>query len=378
MKRKRFCGINSIIIYGTGEVAKKFYYYISELTQITVKFFIVTEGNDTEFLGRPVYQLADVENQLLEGLIVIASTRYGQEMLENLNSRGLNEYYLLNKHDVKSLNEYLRKKRYSKLISYLDRMSTIKYILFYWIDHNFYFKSMCKKKIRFCLGGNDIFLRLYSMDFEFFESIFVGEYDSAIRGFRGEYDLDEAHNFDGCLDLGANIGLFSILYALKYPEKRIVALEPEGDNFSILEENTKQYTNIVPINAGVWEHDTYCHVCPGRVINEKTKTCSEGSFYIEECKKDDNGAIECFSVKSMLSKHGFSRALVKMDIEGTEKEIFESSDVMWIKDCQLLFVETHEWLLKNHIDELVNKKMMDAGFKCSTQGENKVFIREKA
>src|SRR5262245_8086929 len=43
------------------------------------------------------------------------------------------------------------------------------------------------------------------------------------------------------VDAGANIGLSSIWFATQYPEAKVIAIEPNRDNFALLEENTAAY-----------------------------------------------------------------------------------------------------------------------------------------
>ena len=57
------------------------------------------------------------------------------------------------------------------------------------------------------------------------------------------------------VDVGAHIGMASILFALKYPTARIIALEPEPANFAALVRNTSAYKTITPIQAALWRRD---------------------------------------------------------------------------------------------------------------------------
>jgi FkbM family methyltransferase len=52
-------------------------------------------------------------------------------------------------------------------------------------------------------------------------------------------------------DVGANIGVTSILFANSYPQAAIYAFEPEPSNFKLLVENTAPYENVKCFNVGL-------------------------------------------------------------------------------------------------------------------------------
>lgn len=53
------------------------------------------------------------------------------------------------------------------------------------------------------------------------------------------------------LDIGANIGVSTLMLASKYPEATIYAFEPEPENFYILQKNTKHLPKIKCFNFGL-------------------------------------------------------------------------------------------------------------------------------
>ena len=87
-----------------------------------------------------------------------------------------------------------------------------------------------------------LFLRTGSSDYEVFKQIFL----------ENQYDVKYKAPPGVIVDCGANIGLASIYFANKYPSAKIIAIEPEKDNFELLKLNTGEYTNIIPVNNGIW------------------------------------------------------------------------------------------------------------------------------
>ncbi|CAI7783036.1 unnamed protein product [Closterium sp. NIES-53] len=87
------------------------------------------------------------------------------------------------------------------------------------------------------------------------------------------------------LDAGANIGLASLIFALRFPGALIVAVEPARDNFALLQRNVKHLPRILPVNAALWSHDTRIAVTAGRREGfwaYETHACGEAQVGGEE------------------------------------------------------------------------------------------------
>ena len=76
-----------------------------------------------------------------------------------------------------------------------------------------------------------------------------------------EYRLKEVLLPPGCvvMDVGANVGLFSIQIALRAPEARIVAIEPEHECFECLQANLHAFslTNVEAYRLGLGGHSGF-------------------------------------------------------------------------------------------------------------------------
>lgn len=68
--------------------------------------------------------------------------------------------------------------------------------------------------------------------------------------------------------------------------------------------------------------------------------------------------------------------LLKMDIEGSEYEIFSSQDLGWLDRCHALVVETHDHIVEGS-DQLVNRVLKEHGFSKYTYEENQFFWKKK-
>lgn len=143
------------------------------------------------------------------------------------------------------------------------------------------------------------------------------------------------------VDAGANIGLVSIFYANKFPEAKIVAIEPEESNFDILQRNTAPYENIHLIQGALWhENKDIDLVDPG---------LDKWGFmtFASDARPAENAF--CHSVKGLtldriMEMHGLDDIdILKVDIEGAEREVFQDPS-SWIQHVGALIVELHEHL----------------------------------
>src|SRR3984957_16700899 len=122
------------------------------------------------------------------------------------------------------------------------------------------------------------------------------------------------------VDAGANIGLASIFYANKYPEAKIIAIEPEPSNYEMLQKNVALYPNIVPIHAALWNQKK-------RLLGSSVAAGHHAYQVKEEIGLDDDrrhGSVRGISLLELMTDLGIQRIdLLKVDIEGSEKEVFQ-------------------------------------------------------
>jgi FkbM family methyltransferase len=146
-----------------------------------------------------------------------------------------------------------------------------------------------------------------------------------------EYRFDLPQSPKVILDIGANIGLTSAYFATRYPDARILAIEPEAENFRLLRKNLEPYKNVRPIRAALWSNDTR--------VELKDTGSGSWAFQVEE---SSTGAIPAVTLSTLLAENEVSYAdLVKIDIEGAEREVFAGA-LDWVSNVGLLMIELHD------------------------------------
>ena len=163
------------------------------------------------------------------------------------------------------------------------------------------------------------------------------------------------------VDVGAHIGMASILFALKYPTARIIAIEPEPSNFAALVRNTAPYKTITPIQAALWRED-------GEVTLGASNAHPKGAFQIIENGRQRVRAITMDTL--MRETRIASIDFLKVDIEGAEIEVFGSCP--WIRNVQVIAIELHD-RVRPGCSSVVTNAARD--LHCDQQGDMTFFDR---
>lgn len=169
------------------------------------------------------------------------------------------------------------------------------------------------------------------------------------------------------IDAGANIGLTAAYLATRFPLATIVALEPEPGNFDLLKMNTSRYARVKPIQAGLWSHETWLTI---------TNTDEgDNAFRVDPVPAEVPGAMQAFSVPGIMEQHQWQQVdLIKIDVEGAEKEIFEG-DTSWLRYVKIMVIELHD-RFKAGCSEAVFAAVAKHQFEDFIHGENHVFINK--
>lgn len=169
------------------------------------------------------------------------------------------------------------------------------------------------------------------------------------------------------IDAGANVGYASVYFANRFPGAAIIAIEPDTDNFHLLQRNTAAYPRIRCIQAGLWSKDCFL-----RISNPGGGTCA---FRVEETMNPEN-AIPAVTLLTLLESSGFDRiGILKLDIEGAEKELFLAhNSVNWIARTDVMAIELHDRLMPG-CEAAMLQAVQGLPFKVSQRGENTFLSR---
>jgi FkbM family methyltransferase len=143
------------------------------------------------------------------------------------------------------------------------------------------------------------------------------------------------------VDIGAHIGVFSVMAAETWPSARIIACEADHENFALLQKNLNGRPNIETVEAAIVGEDV-SEVAFNAVVDKFGNNSGGGS-----CIRPEPGSIKTrvgamSAVKLWRSKNLTVCDLLKLDCEGSEIPILRAlSESGLLADVRLIVGEWH-------------------------------------
>jgi FkbM family methyltransferase len=175
--------------------------------------------------------------------------------------------------------------------------------------------------------------------------------------------LDRERNVRVVFDCGANVGYSSLYFLNQFPSCRVIAVEPDPDNLELLRMNLKPYGSRVEIvTAGVWSTATRLVIVRrGEAWATQVRAATPGEM----------GDLPAVDIASLMHRAGVDRVdVLKVDIEGSEAEVFSANVDTWLPRIGSLAIELHG----QRCTEIVEKALSSYHFKRVSSGELSIFL----
>ena len=121
------------------------------------------------------------------------------------------------------------------------------------------------------------------------------------------------------LDVGAHIGVFTVFIKHMYPEARVIVFEPDPQNFALLQENTKNLTDVQLVNRALLdaegELDFYATTL------DDPKNTGGGSIWEQKEWSSRKIRVKTLDIRKALPDFlapGEKLDFLKLDCEGSE------------------------------------------------------------
>ena len=196
-------------------------------------------------------------------------------------------------------------------------------------------------------------LRKRTSDLKVFKQLVIEkEYQCVI-------DLISKHHvkINTVIDAGANVGLSMIFFKSIFPNVQIICIEPDKENCGLISTQIKEngYNNIYIEKAGLWFSTQYLEV--------KNDFRDGAKWSLRVAAVDYETELKGISLKYLIDKYNLSQIdLLKIDIEGSEKVLFENNQFMeCLSVTKIICIEVHEEFISK---ESVKSVLKANNFEC--------------
>jgi FkbM family methyltransferase len=217
--------------------------------------------------------------------------------------------------------------------------------------------------VRIPRGRADIELRMGTTDVDTFKQVFVAN----------EYNIpDLPLSCRNIFDLGANIGCSAVYFAEKYPAVKILAVEPDEENYRLLVRNVEQFkARITCVRAAVWDRAEQIYSSDRDAVGQPL-----GAWGVRVSGEAAPGgvAVQAVTMPELLGRlaDGAWVDILKIDIEGAEVELFSDASASWLPRIGIVVVETHD-RFKPGSRQAVCSRLGSDFAELKPRGENLVF-----
>lgn len=166
------------------------------------------------------------------------------------------------------------------------------------------------------------------------------------------------------VDAGANIGLATLYFANRFPNAKIISIEPEPSNYELLARNCSGIANVTPRHAALWNAEASLQIANP----EAEKWCFKVSP-----GTNPGSAINALTIPQILVESDYHTIdILKVDIEGAERELFCDGCEAWLPHIKMIIIELHDRFTPG-CSRAVYSKLCQMPFHQEICGEN-IFI----
>ncbi|OGM64299.1 hypothetical protein A2961_00205 [Candidatus Woesebacteria bacterium RIFCSPLOWO2_01_FULL_39_21] len=211
--------------------------------------------------------------------------------------------------------------------------------------------------IYFCLKIKGILLKNTKTQKLYGHTIHFPNYLLFLRSFE-EIFVEKIYDFDPnttlaptIIDCGANIGLASLYFKIKYPNSKIICFEPVKETFRYLKMNLTKFSNVTLVNAALSESKklTYIYRPASNAEGNLESSIFTSRFQASKIIKEKVKGVRLSDYTKSLNVN-----FLKLDIEGAEGEVL--NDLVKhrrLRKIKNIFLEYHSYR-QNSLAKILN------------------------
>ena len=186
-----------------------------------------------------------------------------------------------------------------------------------------------------------------------------------------DYFCDNRINYD-CLrivDAGANVGYTTWFLLSFFRNAQVICIEPDLGNLSVLKKNLEQ--SVKDGQVKVYRNALTGQGDQNVVIADTFRDGRDWALSIKESEKESD--LKSVGMSQLMKENGWKTIdILKVDIEGSERFVFESSaDLSYLRMVRLIALEIHD---EFKIRENIYITLRNYGFELWNFGETTLAI----
>ncbi len=171
------------------------------------------------------------------------------------------------------------------------------------------------------------------------------------------------------VDLGSNIGLSVLYFKAQYPDAQVIAVEPDKENFELMMKNVGRLPGVHCLNNAIWNSS--------KLLGLYDSGGGEYSYLVKEESQQEKAAIRSITINDIIDRYKLSEIdLLKIDIEGSEKELFSGNYQSWLPKVNCIVIEVHDWFRPGCAAAFF-RAISDREYTFSFHGENITIVFDK-
>jgi len=174
--------------------------------------------------------------------------------------------------------------------------------------------------------------------------------------------------FENVIDIGANVGYFSLFMLSRNKKANIYAFEPMPRNFGLLQQykTDNNLTNFHAFNKAVADESI-----KELVLNyDDSDQFTTSATMFSDSKQQNQLRVPTTSLENIIKDNNLSHVdFVKIDCEGAEYSILYNTPEQVFNKIGMMSIETHPGKEKNENLESLTAYIRDKNYKTKIQGD---------
>jgi FkbM family methyltransferase len=216
------------------------------------------------------------------------------------------------------------------------------------------------------------------------------DWEKEEREFVNSLNLEQNGDNNFIIDVGANIGFYTILFAKKYPKCKIISIEASKKIYEQLLQNCElnklDRSKVFFVNKAV--SDSEAKKVEFYEIESMSTILKEFLIDIDTSDKDNqiytNEIVETITIDNIVISENIDKiSLMKIDVEGAEYEVLKGAKDILSKSSNVsLLIEVHNLSSNTNLYEPIKEFLNSYNFKMDfekveSSGERHIIVHKQ-